>query len=159
MPERNFIVSKKPLWVLVLSHPFELLIAFLCVVTGIPLMLGVHLSNSTAEVLPFTLQILWGVLLFIGGALAMLGLVRFHTSPEARRQILALRIEQSGWIMVATALFVFGFILVTLNASGAGFVLLTYAAFIAACVCRYIALRHAVRAYTKVIHQYVNDAD
>jgi len=159
MPERNFIVSKKPLWVLALSHPFELLIAFLCVVSGIPLMLGFHLSNSTAEVLPFTLQILWGVLLFIGGALSILGLVRFHMSPEARRQILALRIEQSGWIMVATALFVFGFILFTLNASGAGFVLLTYTAFIAACVLRYLTLRQAVRAYTKVIHNYVNNAD
>ena len=159
MPERNFIASKKPLWVLALSHPFELLVAFLCEITGIPLMLGFHLSNSTAEVLSLPLQILWGVLLFIGGALALIGLVRFHMSPEARRQILALRIEQSGWICVATALLIFGFILVTLNATGAGFVILTYTAFIVACVLRYLALRQAVRAYEKVIRRYVNDAD
>lgn len=67
-----------------LLHPFELYIATLAAIGGVPLLLGNPAPESIDALLPVYLARLWGFELVLGSALVLAGLIRPRTTLERR---------------------------------------------------------------------------
>lgn len=118
----------------VIENPFELFIALLCVVAGIPYLTGTTAPGSLDALLPPVWVIVWGIQLVFGGMLVAIGLLRRN-----------IYIEKAGLWPLSVASLVYSVSLfehVGLKASVSFFV--TFA-FSVACWSRLILVRAVLR--------------
>jgi hypothetical protein len=129
----KWVVSHTPLPLLL--HPFEVFLAFLCVISGLPMLLQVTpRPNSLEALLPAWLVFTWGVILVSGGLLTLVGTVR-RSEPWERSGVGVL-----GFASVAYSIAIF--LAVGVGGSVAGAIVL---AFGLACWFRYLTLTEAKR--------------
>lgn len=132
---------------------FELLIAYLCVVAGLPLALGAPPPNSIQRILPSWLVHCWGATLFIGGVLIVLGLALRRGAPGISRLLVGLRIEQAGLLPMAAGAAVFSLV-ITVAAGWPGvFAGGTYLMFAAACLLRTVEVRDTARGIDQAVQR------
>jgi hypothetical protein len=138
-------VLPKPFKALLLTHPFELMLAMWGILAGVPLVLGVLPSNVAMQQLNhhFILHI-FGFAMTYGGVSIAIGLVLFYNAKDFVRQVVALRIEQSGWISMSTAIFVYASLVVSLTTGTTIFAIMSWLAMGGACLCRYFGLRRVI---------------
>jgi hypothetical protein len=86
----------------ILLHPFELYLAGVCVLSGVPLLIGEPAPTSIEALLPPLLVRLWGFELLLGAGLVLFGLLR----PRSR-------LERVGHTLLAPAAVVYGAAIVT----------------------------------------------
>lgn len=90
------------LWILtrlprgVLEDPFELFIAFLCFLSGVPLLFGKTEATSIQALLPQWLAYSWGLMLVLGSLLTVVGVLSYTHKARSERQHYARLIEKSG---------------------------------------------------------------
>jgi hypothetical protein len=114
---------------------FELFVALLCTVTGLPLAFGIAPSpNSIAATLPTWTLFLWGVMLSVGGLCTVAGILWRHYNEQ---QFLAgLKVEEAGLWMLGSCSAVLA---IAISAYAGSVGLLTagiFGALAAACVSR-----------------------
>jgi hypothetical protein len=92
----------------VIEHPFEIFLAFLCMVAGIPLLLAGPEStpNSIDDLLPVWLVYAWAVALIAGGVCVLLG-----------KFLHWLHVERAGMALLAAGSFVY-FLAITVSEVG-----------------------------------------
>lgn len=78
-------------------HPFQTFLLALCVVSGLPLLVGRVSAGSIEEQLPFPLAIVWGFALFLGSITALVG---SHWRGDYAN---ALTIERMGLLVAGAA--------------------------------------------------------
>ena len=84
------------------KHPFQIYLLTLCVITGLPVVLGIATPASIEESLPEWLVFLWSLCLLIGSAVALIGVY------WPRSLATALTTERIGLALVGTAALVYG---------------------------------------------------
>lgn len=151
-------ISARPFVRLLLTYPFELLIAAWALLAGVPIAFGVHLSTNAASHLPGALFNLWGFALAASGLAVACGLCMYVLSVSDIRKIVGLRVEQCGWTMMVCSVAVFATIIVSLGVQGAVYSAMTYATLIAAGVLRISSLGKAAKAYKRVIRSVFHDS-
>lgn len=139
---------KRLVRVALLEDPFEVLIAGLCVVSGVPLLLfGPSVSpGSVGHLLPTWLMYAWSAALFTGGSSTLIGKVGQRWSS------MYARVEQAGMALLAAAAVIYAIALVTIaHRTGANTIpsVAIYTAFAGACVIRYFRLYAARRNRTR----------
>jgi hypothetical protein len=114
MPYRKYI---KPTWAdrvrleivrrlpaAMLGDPFEIFIAFLCFISGVPLAIGNVQPASIEESLPRYLAQAWGIGLVVGSGVVLLGAHLAHRELKNTRDILSPRrgqeIERLGLLLL-----------------------------------------------------------
>lgn len=88
-------------------HPFQTFMHLLCVVSGIPLVLGVATPNSVRAELPDWIGFMWGLSLLMGSVLALVG--SFWQGDYTN----GLTIERIGLIISGAAAAMFGVVLLS----------------------------------------------
>lgn len=93
-------------------HPFQTLIMFLCVITGIPILFGKAPAPASLEAaLPLHIVYLWSGAISLGALLTLAGMF-------FRTKVSGLLTEQLGLVLVGVAcLFYAGIAIVTLGAT------------------------------------------
>lgn len=123
------------------SDAFEILIAWLCLVSGVPMLLDRAQPNSVISLLPEWLVRLWGINLALGGLLILLGYGAWrHRSRTFAHGELGLGIEQAGLCLLGSGTLVFGIIIVMVAGWAGMLPAGTYLVFTAACLFRYIEI-------------------
>lgn len=107
----------------VLLYPFEIFLCCLCVLSGVPYMVGATAPSGIEQALPNTLIIVWGFNLTVGGLLTLIGMGRLNPrimraglsvlGPTAMVYSLA-TIAYVGWRGLFAGLITFGFGMVCL---------------------------------------------
>lgn len=138
---------RRPIVALLMGHPFELLIAFWGVIAGLPLALGVITPSVTMAQLDPTLLSMFGFMLAFGGLAAFIGLYTFFVTSSYVHQIIAMRVEQTGWVVLGSAVLTHAILLIYLRAPGTTVGLITFFAISLACLGRYLSLRQVIRSY------------
>lgn len=114
---------------------FELLIAFIFAVSGLPLALGVAPNpTSIIAVLPDIARVVWGILLSTGGFLVLWGIIWRHYNPI--KFVSGLYLERAGLYMLGSSTAVFVLAIVVFAGTAGFFAGMTYGAFAAACASR-----------------------
>jgi hypothetical protein len=88
-------------------HPFQTFLLALCVVSGIPLLLGAPPTASAAALLPPWVVTAWGASLAIGAGVAIAG-----SYWPKRNYATALTLERIGLVVVGPAALLYGAIIV-----------------------------------------------
>ncbi len=131
---------------------FELLIAIMCMLTGLPLGFGVAPSpSSIAAVLPTFGQIAWGISLSLGGASVVYGIVWRYFKPT--QFIAGLYIERGGLYMLASSVSCFVIAAVVFAGAPSAFVAAFVGAFVAACISRTRSIKREIA----IIRQHGGD--
>lgn len=126
-----------------LYHPWEMLIAGLCLLSGIPLALGAPSPSSMNRFLsPFVVQ-WWGGTLGLGGSAIVVGLVLAYVRP--RVATVAWRIERAGLALLGSASLVYGVAIATVAGWPGVLPAATYSMFAAACMIRAVVLQATAR--------------
>jgi hypothetical protein len=132
----SWLVTTLPLKVVL--NPFEVFIAALCVVSGLPLI--VHTGSqpgSLQELLPHSFVVLWGVELTLGGTISLIGLLSSQH-----------RVERWGIGILAPAAFAYGIAILVVTGPSGGVAAAVVLGFAFACVVRLAVLvevRTAIR--------------
>lgn len=81
------------------SASLEVFIAFLCLLSGLPILLnpGVFAPSSVLALLPLPLVFVWGLALVLGGGLTLLGILLSN-----------IYLRRAGLVLLAAAAFVMG---------------------------------------------------
>lgn len=83
-------------------HQFELWVALLCMISGLPLALGVAPSpNSALAVMPTWTFFLWGLSLSLGGGCTVTGILWRYLNKQ--QFIAGLLVEKAGLFMLGAA--------------------------------------------------------
>ena len=143
---------------LLLTHPFELLIAAWSLLAGVPIAFGVRLSTNASTHLHGVLFNAWGVTLALSGVTIIAGLFVFFLSTNEIRRVVGLRVEQCGWTLMVCGVAVFASVIVSLGVQGAVYSAMTYATLIAAGALRIASLGKAARAYKRVIRDVFHNS-
>lgn len=131
--------------------PFEVLIVFLCLFSGLPMALGILPSpGSLIRTLPTWGIRLWGATLSIGGFMAIIGLVMSHVDRR-RRFIEGMYIEGGGLLMIGAGALVFGLCILVAAGWPAAFSILIYGVMAASCFFRFRTVRRTVRKMREAI--------
>ena len=108
-------------------HPFQIFLLSLCVVSAAPYMFGAATAEAVAKQLPIYLAFAWGISLFLGSTIALVGSL-WRGSFDT-----ALTMERSGLYITGVAAVVYGLcILGVRDAVSPFFALMAFAG--AACV-------------------------
>jgi hypothetical protein len=142
--------------VMATEDTFELFFVLLCVVSGIPLMLGVVSSPQSLEAaLPELLIRIWGATLLLGGLVALCGIgLRHEDNFKIKRRprfIEGFILEGAGLVALASAAAVIALALIVLTGTKALFGVSTYFMFVLACLFRYRHIRKVVRKMREAI--------
>jgi hypothetical protein len=86
-------------------HPFQTYMLALSVVSGLPILFGYIGAGSVARELPFWLAFCWGLALFLGSSVALVG--SYWRGNAAN----ALTIERAGLALVGSAAIVYGIVI------------------------------------------------
>lgn len=121
-----------------LIHPWELLIAGLCLLSGLPLALGAPSPNSINQALPELLVRVWGATLASSGAAVTSGLVLPYIRPHLAT--VGLRVERGGLALLAAAASVFSIAIIVAAGWRGALPAATYLMFAAACGIRTVVL-------------------
>lgn len=144
-----------------LTHPFELAIAFVLLLSGVQSVLsGAAYSKVVDNAAGFVLAITWQIGIIIGSCCVLFALFargRLNARGERAKSI-GRTIERVGLVLIATSFLIYVAVLGLTGAGGIGFALATSLAIALACIFRSIALRKTDQA---VIHQLrmLNGAD
>jgi hypothetical protein len=87
-------------------HPFQTYLLALSVVSGLPILFGYIGAGSMARELPFWLAFCWGLALFIGSSVALVG--SYWRGNAAN----ALTIERAGLAVIGSAAIVYGVVII-----------------------------------------------
>lgn len=127
---RRWVLRHIPMWVL--QHNFELLVGFLCLVGGVPLLFGKVDPTSLEATLPTPLVFVWGLILTIGPLAMLVGVIgASRESKPVEERVVFERIEAWGLSALAYAAYIYaGAILSHLNSQGwiAGMLVLAFGA-------------------------------
>jgi hypothetical protein len=127
-----------------LESPWEVLIAFWCALTGIPLLLNgpAKSASSIDRVLPPSFVYVWGVVLFLGGVLILIGRIQRKTSY--------FRLERSGLILLSGATLIYCGGIVSVKHQGAIGAIIFLFTFSLACLIQYYKLGRAIKIIANV---------
>jgi hypothetical protein len=87
-------------------HPFQTFMLSVCLVTGVPLLIGQPIAGSVNELLPAWMAFGWGMSLFLGAAIALAGSYWPRTNYAT-----ALTLERAGLVIVGPAAIVYAAII------------------------------------------------
>ena len=90
-------------------HPFQTYLCVLCIVSGLPIIIGHVGASSIESQMPFWLAYCWGWALFLGAAI---GLVGAYWPGEYDS---ALTIERAGLAMLGTAAALYAIVILTVD--------------------------------------------
>lgn len=128
------------------SDAFEILIAWLCLVSGVPMMIGHAQPNSVIALLPEWLVRVWGINLALGGLLILLGYGAWrHRARTVVHGELGLSVEQAGLCLLGSGTLVFGVIIILVAGWAGTLPAGTYLVFTAACLFRYVEINDIKR--------------
>lgn len=114
---------------------FELFVAIMCTLIGLPLAAGIAPQpNSVVAVFPSFAVIVWGLSLTLGGASVVYGILWRHFRPV--RFISGLLMERAGLYMLASSISCFIIAAIVFAGLPSIFMALLVGAFVAACVSR-----------------------
>lgn len=131
--------------------PFEVLITFLCLATGLPMAVGILPSPaSLIRVLPGWSIQCWGAMLSMGGLLTFVGLGLSHATKH-RKFIEGLYIEGAGMLILGAGTLVFGLTIAAAAGWRALFGMLVYFVMAASCFFRFRTLRRTVSEMKKAV--------
>jgi hypothetical protein len=130
---------------------FELLIAWLCLGTGLPMALGAPAPMSLQRALPHWLINCWGGTLFLGGLLIVVGIGLRHRHPSTARLATGLRVEVAGLMPLAAGSAVFGIVIAAAGGWRGMFAAGTYVMFAVACLLRSVEVRDAERGLRSAV--------
>lgn len=131
---------------------FELLIAALCLGSGLTLSLGAPPPSSVQNILPGWLVTCWGATLFLGALLIVIGVLMRHRNVSTiSRVLVGLRIERAGLVPLAAASAVFGLVIAVFGGWRGVLASGTYLAFAAACLFRNAEAADAERGLAKAL--------
>jgi hypothetical protein len=119
---RLFVLGKMPR--VLIQETFEVFTAFLCIISGLPLVFGQVEANSINATLPIIAAQVWGLTLLVGAVLTLIGLLIANavSGPGAfRRMISGHKIERLGLLALAWAGGLYGTTILFTNGLG-GFV-------------------------------------
>lgn len=129
---------------------FKVFFMLLCLVAGIPLVLGAPAPKSV-EALPELVVRLWGITLALGGLTSLVGISMRH-ARRSRLFIEGLLVEGAGLVALASAAAVFATVIIVVNATwSAAFGTATYFMFTVACGFRFRTIRRIVRKMQEAI--------
>ncbi len=128
----------------ILESPWEMFVALLCVLAGIPLLInGPDKSASSIDkVLPPILVYVWGGTLLIGGILILWG--------RSQRRTSNFRLERGGLALLASAGLIYGAGILVARGQAAIVAVLTIYTFVATCLVQYYKLGKAIKALEQV---------
>ena len=112
-------------------HPFQTLLLILCLLSGVPQLLGITTASSVEATLPTWLGIAWGVILIVGPAVALAG-ARFWR----RNYATALTMERAGLYLTGAAACVYALCIFALRGVEASMAAAIVLAFGLACLRR-----------------------
>lgn len=131
--------------------PFEVLIILLCILTGLPMALGVlPQPNSLIATLPSWTIKCWGGLLSVGGITALIGLIMSHLIAR-RRFVEGMYLEAGGLLVIGSGALVFGLCIVVAVGWPAVFSISVYCIMAAACFFRYRTIRRTISKMREAI--------
>lgn len=131
--------------------PFEVLIVFLCILSGTPMAFGaVPSPNSLLVSLPHWAVRGWGALLAVGGLMTYIGLVMSHIVAK-RRFIEGLYVEAGGLLLIGSGSLVFSMSIMAVNGWNSIFSISVYIVLAASCFFRYRTLRRTIRKMREAI--------
>jgi hypothetical protein len=114
---------------------FEILIAFICALSGIPLAFSIApRPTSIVVVLPELARIVWGISLSLGGSLVLVGIIWRYNNPI--KFISGLYLERAGLYMLGSSTAVFVLAIIVFAGANGFFSGMTYGAFASACLSR-----------------------
>jgi hypothetical protein len=87
-------------------HPFQAYLLALCVISGLPILIGQVGASTIEESVPYWLAFSWGLALFLGAAAGLLG--TYWPGDYTN----GLTVEQIGLAVVGSAALVYGIIIV-----------------------------------------------
>lgn len=83
-------------------HQFELFVALLCMVSGLPLAFGIAPSpNSVVATMPTWTHFAWGLSLSLGGLCTVTGILWRYLNPK--QFLSGLKVEEAGLWMLGSA--------------------------------------------------------
>lgn len=139
---------KPPQWLrdLLLEDQFELFIAFLCMISGLPLIFQAAAAPSSLEaLLPVAVVRLWGATLCIGGTVICVGIFLRHINRR-RLYFEGLMIEAAGLLPLGAATLVLSIVAFYVQGMKVLFGALIYLSFTGACASRFWAITLVMRA-------------
>lgn len=124
---------------------FEMLIAALCLISGIPIALGFPTVNSVTSLLPVWLIRCWGADLALAGLLILIGLIAGRAAKTVNRRMFMIQIEQAGLTMLGTGSAVLMMSIMTIGGWRAALPVGTYLALTLSCYFRTIEISDVKR--------------
>lgn len=127
-------------------HPFQLFLLALCIVSGLPTLLGANPGPASIEaLLPELMVRVWSFMLVVGAAISLIG-------AALKNRVNGILVEQVGLVMVGVAavFYAFGIFIVIgfqVGAISASIIL----GFGAACLYRWYQLQRYIKAVRDVI--------
>lgn len=110
---RQWVYNHTPLWFRL--HSFELFTALLCVLGGIPLLLGKTDPGSLEAAMPSTFILVWGVMLVAGPAAILPGLILANRAELEEDEIFWRRVEAWGLSALAYSAYIYAFVAMFTN--------------------------------------------
>lgn len=117
------------------AHSHEMYTAVLCVLVGIPLVVGITPSpNSVQNILPTWALVVWGITLTLGGLCTVTGILWRYFQPL--QFVRGLLIEKAGQYMLGASCSVLCLAISLYTGPGGLLIAGTYGAFALACISR-----------------------
>jgi hypothetical protein len=144
---------RMPRWLrgMLMDDQFKLFIAFLCMTSGIPLIIN---AVSAPQVLLVALSTngvrFWGATLGLGGFLVVFGIFMRHIKAR-RRYVEGLLIESAGLLSLGPAALVVACLALYVVGTKALFTACLYVAFTLACAARFWAVQVTVKRMREAI--------
>lgn len=102
---RRWVRSHLPLFVV--QYSFELFVAILCLLAGVPYLLGEVDPQSLEANLPMPLVTVWGVMLTIGPLAMLAGIYRHYKATHIEDVIFWQRVEAWGLSVLAYSAYIY----------------------------------------------------
>lgn len=133
------------------EDPFRIFFVVLCLLVGVPYVLGVlPPPNALESALPAVVIRLWGATLVLGSLTTLCGIVMAH-ALRSRRYIEGLMIEGGGLLVLASPSIVLSLVLVITSGLDAALGISTYAMFATACLYRFRGCRRTTNKMREAI--------
>lgn len=126
----------------IVDHPFEILVGFLCLETGLGMLLIGFAPSSATALLPEVLIRVWGLVLALGGTLLLSGIFLRYSKDKF---MLGLLVERAGYYPLISGTLAYSVIILVRAGIAGMFPMLTYLVFAAICAIRHRQINYTVR--------------